>query len=66
MGVSNKSDFTSVKNGSIFPVMTWGEFRPDKNQTVMVNGLYTKQEEHLVNQVCNIKKIHQNARKSGY
>ena len=51
MVLINESDVTSAKNASICPFLTWSEFRFDKNQTFMVNGHYTKQEEHLVNQV---------------
>ena len=36
------------------------EFRPEKNQTFMVNGHYTKQKEHSAIQVWDIKKIHKN------
>ena len=41
VGISNKG-----KNGSIYPVLTWGEFRSDMYQTFIVNGHYTKHAEH--------------------
>ena len=38
--ISNKSKFNTTKNGSIYPVLTWSEFRPDMHQAFMVNGQY--------------------------
>ena len=33
-----------VRNGSMYTVLTWSEFRPNMYQAFMVNGHYTKYE----------------------
>ena len=35
------------KNGSIYPVLTWSQFRPDMHQAFMVHGDYTKYDQAL-------------------
>ena len=32
------------KNGSIYPVLTWSQFRPDMHEAFMVHGHDTKNE----------------------
>ena len=41
VGISNKSEFTYCKNGPIYPVLAWCEYRHKMNQAFVVNGHYT-------------------------
>ena len=43
VGISNKSQVNAA-SGSMHPVLTWSELRPDMHQAFMVNGHYTKYE----------------------
>ena len=37
LGIANKSEFGSAKNGLMYSVLTWREIRLDMHQTFMVN-----------------------------